>query len=282
MLASDTPLNDTPLAAIENVYIRILQVQSYDMVPSVWKLQNVRDSFWRLYRNERDGASLEVAGQQVPLQARQLYFIPAGVRFSASTVREMNQFYVHFDVAGLPDFVARGLFNAPIALQTAPSLQSSIASIARRMEKGEMPDLAMHLQIKAVFYDGLAKYLGQLPPERIEQYRGRMHALTPVLPAIAHMEKNLAVSLSNRELAGCCHMSESHFIRSFHACVSQTPKQYLLERRVQIAAQQLLYSGQSIDQIAAETGFGNRFYFSRAFKRKTGSSPAAYRNSPRY
>jgi len=270
------------LAAIDNVYIRIFQVQSYDMVPGLWNLRDIRDSFWRFYRNGGEGASLEVDGHAMPLQVHQLYFIPAGVHFHASTVSRMNQFYVHFDVAGLPDFVSRGLFNAPILLHTAPALQRTIASIARHVEKGAEPDLAMHLQIKAVFYDGLARYLDQLPAERIQQYHGRMLALTPVLPAIQHIDRHLASPLSNRELAACCHLSESHFIRTFHTCVSQTPKQYLLERRVQSAAEQLLYSHRSIDQIAAETGFGNRFYFSRAFKKKTGSSPAAYRHAPRY
>lgn len=270
-----------PLAAIENVYIRIFQVQAYDMTPDQWNLRDAQDNFWRFYRNEHDGATVEVAGAKMPLAARQLYFIPAGVRFNASTVRRMTQFYVHFDVAGLPNFVMRELFSAPIQLCVSESLQQSVAAIARRVQDGEAQDLAMHLQIKAVFFEGLAKYLEQQPPERIRQYRGRMLALTPVLPAIEHIERNLAAPLSNPELAACCHMSESHFIRSFHACVAQTPKQYVLERRVQIAAQQLLYSERTLDQIAAETGFGNRFYFSRAFRKKTGTSPAAYRNAPR-
>jgi AraC-like DNA-binding protein len=52
---------------------------------------------------------------------------------------------------------------------------------------------------------------------------------------------------------------------------------YLLEWRIALAAQRLLSSHDSIETIAAELGFGNRFYFSRMFKAQVGLSPAAFR-----
>jgi AraC family L-rhamnose operon transcriptional activator RhaR len=63
--------------------------------------------------------------------------------------------------------------------------------------------------------------------------------------------------------------------------VGQSPSHYIRERRVMLAAQQLLFSSASIDDIALATGFGNRFYFSRVFTRQLGVSPAAYRKTSR-
>ncbi|MEO0586838.1 MAG: helix-turn-helix transcriptional regulator, partial [Planctomycetota bacterium] len=57
----------------------------------------------------------------------------------------------------------------------------------------------------------------------------------------------------------------------------QTPAQYLRERRVTAAATMLRSSDASIETIASETGFGDRSYFSRAFKQVLGVSPGAYR-----
>jgi len=76
-------------------------------------------------------------------------------------------------------------------------------------------------------------------------------------------------------------MSEDHFIRRFRECVGQSPAQYIQEQRVARAAQRLVFTTESIDAIAAATGFANRFYFSRVFTRHMGTSPAAYRNAPR-
>lgn len=273
----DSNAGDAP--SIDNVYIRLFQAELCILYPHKWELQDMQSSFWRFYINLEDGATLDVSGEIIPLSGRELYFIPAGVCFNTQTVRKVAQFYVHFDVLGLPGFVARELFHRPIKLDSSTALRREAIDLARHFKAGRSADLQVHLRIKSLIYSGLAQYIQSLPAEHIAQYQSMMRVLEPVLPAIRYIESNPAAPLSNRELAQRCHMSESYFIRRFHECVQQTPKQYLLERRVQIAAQQLLFSNHSIDRIAAETGFGNRFYFSRIFAQKTGVTPAAYRKA---
>ncbi len=41
------------------------------------------------------------------------------------------------------------------------------------------------------------------------------------------------------------------------------------------------FSADSIDAVAAASGFGNRFYFSRVFARHLGVAPGAYRRMAR-
>ena len=87
--------------------------------------------------------------------------------------------------------------------------------------------------------------------------------------------------MTNKSLAGLCCLSEDYFIRRFRDCVGQTPAQYLLSQRIMQAAQQLLFTDKSLEQVAEETGFGSRAYFSRMFARARGISPAAYRKGGR-
>ncbi|HET8841014.1 MAG TPA: helix-turn-helix transcriptional regulator, partial [Ktedonobacteraceae bacterium] len=68
-----------------------------------------------------------------------------------------------------------------------------------------------------------------------------------------------------------------YFIRRFRLSIRRTPVQYIQEQRVKRAEQQLLMTRLSLEQIAADNGFGSRSYFSRIFTRHTGVSPAAYR-----
>jgi len=63
----------------------------------------------------------------------------------------------------------------------------------------------------------------------------------------------------------------------------ELPAQFILERRVSKAAQQLIFSTDSIEQIAERLGFLDRFHFSRMFKARMGTPPATYRKTaPRY
>ncbi|MHB9132925.1 MAG: helix-turn-helix domain-containing protein [Armatimonadota bacterium] len=102
-----------------------------------------------------------------------------------------------------------------------------------------------------------------------------------MLPAIRFIEERLAERLSNHLLAEQCCINADYFIRRFRDCTGKTPVQYIQEHRVRIAAQRLVFTDHTIEQIAAETGFGNRAYFTRIFTRHTGISPAAYRKARR-
>jgi transcriptional regulator GlxA family with amidase domain len=139
----------------------------------------------------------------------------------------------------------------------------------------------LHLQIKSFLYQALCKYLQSVPASQIARCQEISGSLETVRPALRYIEEHLGDDLSNGVLARCCHMGESHFIRTFRAGAGRPPAQYVAAQRVKSAAHQLLFSQSSIERIAIETGFGNRHYFTRVFTRHIGQSPAAYRKSAR-
>lgn len=55
------------------------------------------------------------------------------------------------------------------------------------------------------------------------------------------------------------------------------PMRILIEKRLDLAKKLLLYSDYSMEKIAFESGFESGCYFSRAFKKRYGVSPSAYR-----
>jgi len=81
----------------------------------------------------------------------------------------------------------------------------------------------------------------------------------------------------NPELANIVSMSTESFIRLFKRWTGETPMRYVQQVRMREACRLLADTDSSIDEIALQTGFPDRFYFSRVFKRHTGHSPAAYR-----
>jgi AraC family transcriptional regulator len=101
--------------------------------------------------------------------------------------------------------------------------------------------------------------------------------LSQVQPVIAFAARNLALSLSLRTLAQKAGLSTFHLHRLFSAAAGETPKQFTLRLRLSLAAVLLLRSRQSILNVALSCGFESHESFCRAFRRRFGITPRAYR-----
>jgi transcriptional regulator GlxA family with amidase domain len=80
-----------------------------------------------------------------------------------------------------------------------------------------------------------------------------------------------------RELARRVNLSLWHFTRLFRSETSISPKQYIRDYKLRLAAQLLSESFLSVKEVAATVGFGDRSHFSRDFKRVHGQAPSAAR-----
>jgi AraC-like DNA-binding protein/effector-binding domain-containing protein len=73
--------------------------------------------------------------------------------------------------------------------------------------------------------------------------------------------------------------SPFHLHRAFREMVGETPKQYTLRLRLERAGARLITSDDAVLDIALGTGFNSHEVFTRAFGRRFGRTPAAYRAS---
>ncbi len=78
------------------------------------------------------------------------------------------------------------------------------------------------------------------------------------------------------QVASECHLNGAYLCRLFRRYDHQTPYQYLLRLRLNLAAEVLQRPGSMVKQAAEEAGFSDPFHFSRAFKSAFGLSPAAF------
>lgn len=90
---------------------------------------------------------------------------------------------------------------------------------------------------------------------------------------------NLYADLSLEEFALLCGLSLSSFKRKFKASFNESPKKYILKRKLQKASKLLLSSDLRVSEIAFECGFETISTFNRSFKNLYASSPTAYRKS---
>jgi AraC-like DNA-binding protein len=267
--------------AIDQMHLRLFTAAVIPIKAGEWNAQHVCDPFWRFYLNERDGASLKLKDRSVPLDAAALYLVPEGVDFSCANSGTIKHFFMHFDVLGVPRPILQQLFGAPLEIDKTSDLAHEASLLRAQVEITEGFSISLQCRAKALLFGCLGHVFELSERQNLAQYPHLSAHHAPILPALEWIESHLDEKISNQVLARLCHWSEDHFARRFSECVGQSPGSYIRSRRIALASQQLLFSSKSIEQIAQESGFANRFHFSRAFVRDKNSTPAAYRKTTR-
>jgi AraC family transcriptional regulator len=94
-----------------------------------------------------------------------------------------------------------------------------------------------------------------------------------------YIDENLGRSLTVQGLADVLHLSQYHFLRAFRNTLNQTPRRYVLQRRV-TKAKDLIRQGElSLADIAYQLGFSSQSHLSTAFKQLTGVTPSQFQRS---
>ncbi|MEM6802039.1 MAG: AraC family transcriptional regulator [Bacteroidota bacterium] len=93
------------------------------------------------------------------------------------------------------------------------------------------------------------------------------------------IKHNLYANLSLEELAALCHMSLSSFKRKFKSVFGESPKKYIVKKKVERAAELLKSEELRVSDIAYDVGFDSLTTFNRNFSSIFGKSPSSYRLS---
>lgn len=97
--------------------------------------------------------------------------------------------------------------------------------------------------------------------------------------SISYIENHFDDDISNQDLLQLLDCSESVLLRSFKQAVGMSPMQFLMNHRIQKAAEMLLTTELKSCDIAVSCGFHDFSYFTKIFKRNIGMTPIEYRNS---
>lgn len=172
-----------------------------------------------------------------------------------------NRFLVidlpHADAAGAA--LAERFGRTPWIPVSAP-VRKLIEFAAAALDSGASPDLARLWT--PLFLDSLGHM--QTAPSRLAALQARLQA---------DPGRGWTVS----EMAGAAALSASRLHALFRQELGLTPRDYLAELRLVSAMEQLAGSLAPIAQIAQACGYADQSAFTRALRRRTGQTPAAYR-----
>lgn len=246
-----------------------INIYQYDYEPdcSLWNFTNVSAPYWRFYWCVTDGGEITYNKKIFTLTPDVFILIPANTSFSTKAYAAFAQFYVHFSAASPFSRVRHGIYTFPISEDAKEKSRAIIKSIQDRVE-----DMRLKLTLFSLIYDALLHIPQKAFAEAGNRYDLRINKIIDLL------DQNTSWVFSNEELAGKVNMSVNGFIRLFSTETGISPLQYSRRKRIEKACLLLHFTEQSIDEIARDTGFQDRYYFSRVFKQVTNSSPAQFRN----
>ena len=131
-----------------------------------------------------------------------------------------------------------------------------------------------------MFIEVLRRYVEQLSPQQAGWLGGLRDEV--VGPALSKLHERPDHPWTLQELARTISTSRTVLVERFSQLVGVSPILYLTRWRLQLAAEHLSRGTAKVAAVGVQVGYESEAAFSRAFKRETGQSPAAWRRARQY
>lgn len=148
-------------------------------------------------------------------------------------------------------------------------------SVDQAAASGTGSEIVVAKLSEALFVETLRRYVDLLPPEQTGWLAGARDPEVGSALALVHGQPSDPWTIA--DLAKRVGVSRSVLAQRFRHFLGIPPMAYLTRWRLQLGAQLLTSTSQSVAQIASQVGYESEPAFNRAFKREYGSPPARFR-----
>lgn len=231
-----------------------------------WNQFDVVSPFGRVYLMIADNGWLDTSSGRMDLLPGRMYLIPPYARVNLRTEQRIEKLYFHFSLKYAGVEVLEGVGQC----LDLPMNDTLLSQFIQAFRGGSIPDL---LEFKSLAYASLAQFIRAGLPGLDR----RLQLADSYKDIFSFIERNLSASLNGRQVCQDLGYSYETMRRRFRQDNGITFNQYINGRIVQAASMNLLLTRRTIQQIAADLGFSDEFYFSRMFKKKMEYSPREYR-----
>lgn len=171
-------------------------------------------------------------------------------------------------------------FNKPFHLRDGSDAHVRIRELLLRMrdayEKREiMWNTACYSCILRIYATLGQQYLSGIRPRTEDGVRNMdSEVITAVM---TYIDNHYREELSLEDVAQFAGFSRYYFSRSFKRQTGYSFKDYLCQKRLQVAMDLLIRTNRSMRDVAIDSGFGSVATFNRVFREKKGCTPTQYR-----
>lgn len=263
-----------------------------------WNFRHVISPFSRLWLILDGRATVRHHDQDFALKAGQLHLVPPFAEHDCVCPQRFDHYHLHF-VARLPtgvDLLSLLDFNFQItapdeALRYLQRLEAiypdrKLPCFDPTREEYRQQPLGAEVADRGMPASDWFEARGLLtlllaPFLRTAQMHPGVHARVSqqFLSVQQYLHANMHRPLVLADLARAARLHPTYFSDRFRDLVGIRPLEYLMQRRMERAQYLLITSVASVKEIAAQVGFSDAAYFTRAFTRSYGRSPSAYRTA---
>jgi len=263
-----------------------------------WEHPNLSFPFWRLYYNFHEGASVEYNHKVYYLNTGKIYLIPPSTAYSSrlyenqipenthkliggsmysldpivedSYLREgaIEHLFVHFVLNNTNTFIRPQIFEFPVDEVILAAIHC-ICNYLRR--DNQNIDLSTYFHLHSLVFHLLSKI--------DEDLWMNVSIDNRIVKVLNYIQNHISEPLSNEILAEIACITPTSFARLFKDDMDYTVQQYIRHVRIDNACSLLHHTDLSIEQIATQTGFTNRYHFTRIFGEVTHTTPARFKKS---
>lgn len=195
-------------------------------------------------------------GKSLVARAGDLLLLPGNVPYSGQRLTERTGFFVLDFVAAEQDVFA------PAVISGHQELAVAFAQMVQFWEKQTIDGL---LKLKSFAYGVLAGVAAE--PRGADR----------IIDLIERQLQDPGLSVAG--LCKALYISESQLRRNVLRATGLTPNAYILTLRLNKAKKLLVYTEDSIKQVAFSCGFSSPYYFSKCFTEHVGQTPTEYRKA---
>jgi AraC-like DNA-binding protein len=250
------------------------------------KIQLRQNLFSFLLEGEKN---VQYAGTQVKIDPNQFLLLSSGNCLMSEKIAlpggQYRSILLFFDNKLLADFFVRHPhpFQASmqqnkeepfLAFEKDAFLINFIGSLGFMLASGPLS-----AELQKVKLEELLLYLFERYPEKIQRLRRSSYHADENLLIRQAVTTNMDKAVTVEELAFLCHMSLSTFKRRFASIYDTSPNKWLLENKMQKAAQLLGRGECKASEIYFELGYENLSSFIQSFKSVHGITPKQYQLS---
>lgn len=142
----------------------------------------------------------------------------------------------------------------------------------------DMPHTAANFGFYEGMFQQLISFLEPLyPTDPVDKEQISQRLLRIIYHSTQYIESNLS-TVTVAELAKLSNLEHTYFTRVFISVKGMSPKEYILNAKIDMAKHYLTATDYSIDKINTMLGYNHRNSFPSLFKKKLGMSPLEYRS----
>jgi len=225
-----------------------------------WEMLRLKSFHWKYYWNPNGSGKVRFGGREHSLGRRNACLIPPGTEFEPISLEPMDHLYLHFSCSGKASRIYRhGTYEVPPQPRQADAVFRDLLEVDEASAR-------LLLRCLSLIHEALA-YM----PEEATITDPRVADWLQVIDASPE------TAGSNEAFARHIGLHSQSAIRLFRQQTGMTPRQYILQKRLQKACLLLRQTSLSLDLVAERSGFTDRRYMGRLFAKRLGMSPAVYR-----